>query len=116
MVHEEGGDFVSSTHLVSAFLTLGIAGNAEDTAGEEEGFIRSMGLKMSQPHMKQLAEAPKQESGKKPCARSGRCGLKTIRLMLSEEIMRLTLTGIKERGRPKVIDNQLDANGSTGED
>ena len=26
--HEEGGDLVSSAHLASAFLTLGIAGNA----------------------------------------------------------------------------------------
>ena len=39
--HEEGGDWTSSEHLASAFLSLGIAGaaaaeNAEATAGEDE--------------------------------------------------------------------------------
>jgi len=42
--HEKGGDLVSSAHLASAFLTLGIAGNAgtaeggnaEDPASEDE--------------------------------------------------------------------------------
>lgn len=34
--HEEGGDLVSSERLATAFLTLGIYGNAEATAGEEE--------------------------------------------------------------------------------
>ena len=34
--HEEGGDLVSSASLVSAFLTLGIAGSAKATASEDE--------------------------------------------------------------------------------
>jgi len=33
--HEEGGDWTSSEHLATAFLTLGIAGNAEATEAAE---------------------------------------------------------------------------------
>ena len=52
---------------------------------------RSMGLSMSQPHMKRHLGALKQENGKKPCARNGRRCLRIIRLTLSKELQHFRL-------------------------
>jgi len=68
--HEEGGDLMSSEHLASAFLTLGIADTSEDEAETEpidgprpdnESAPLTYKAALQSPQARQWKEAMRQE-------------------------------------------------------